>query len=110
MQEQSDIAVKNTWVADSSCSRHVLGNEKTLREWKVIQEERVRGENESEKGYAGAVMREEMDIQNLAIKEESCTNNSEVNFLNNFADIFTKGFDQSCFQNRVELKGMFNPE
>ena len=109
MQEQSDIAVKNTWVADSSCSRHVFGNEKSLREWKVIQEERVCGESESEEITAGAVMREEMDTQKLTVKDESYTNNSEVNFLNNFADIFTKGFDQSCFQDVVDFNGMFNP-
>ena len=112
MQEQSYVAVENMWVADSSCSRHVLGNEKSLREWRVVQEEKVRGESESEseKSSSGTGMGDNMDIQKLAGKDESYANNSEVNFLDNFADIFTKGFDQSCFQDVVEFKGMFNPE
>ena len=101
MQEQSNIG---------SCSRHVFGNEKSLREWKVEQEERVRDERESEKSSLGTGMGDGVDIQKLAVKEESCTHISEVNFLNNFAEIFTKGFDQSCFPNVVELNGMFNPE
>ena len=98
------------WVIDSSCSRHVFGNEKSLHEWKVIQEGRVCGESESDESTAGVVIRKEMDTQKLAGKEKSYAHNSKVNFLNNFADIFTKGFDQSCFQEDVDFKGMFNPE
>ena len=109
MQEQSNIAVENMWVADSSCSQHVTGNEKSLREWKVIKEGRVCVESESEKSTSCAGMGERMNIQMLTGKEERYEHNSKVDFLNNFADIFTKGFDQSCFQNCVELNGMFNP-
>ena len=69
MQEQSVIAVKNMWVADRSCSQHVIGNKKLLRDWRVEQEEKVRGESESEseseKSSTGAGMGDELDIQKL---------------------------------------------
>ena len=34
----------------------------------------------------------------------------KVDTLDNFADLFTKAFDRSRFQNLVELNGMINPE